>query len=65
MISWGSLSRGRQVLETSDVNLSQNSSRTPKEDAMDAIARYGWVSFFVMFLLLTHAVCPDHQAVTA
>ncbi len=32
---------------------------------MHAIARYGWVSFIVMFPLLTHAVCPDQQAVTA
>ena len=32
---------------------------------MPAIARYGWVSFIVLFPPLTHAVCPDHQAVTA
>jgi 2-oxo-hept-3-ene-1,7-dioate hydratase len=32
---------------------------------MHAIARYGWVSFIVLLPLLTHAVCPDDQAVKA
>lgn len=32
---------------------------------MHALARYSWVSFIVLFPLLTHAVCPDHLAVVA
>jgi 2-keto-4-pentenoate hydratase len=32
---------------------------------MHALIRYGWVSFLVLFPLLTHAACPDHQAVAA